>query len=345
MSDFRSKLAEAAAGNGGGSASKELVLINMQNKKNQGSVVFVPFNPNHGKDDPIIVLNNVMEVGYQLALPDKDDKNKINKFPSWYRLLNREDYPDLTPEEVDEYKSLRAMGSKLNGHKFSKNSTQDRSERNKRIRFKNYVLLVGWVIEHRDVNGKKIHENIPAVLAFSSKNFATELDKALKARDKKAQGTEWQAKLFNANLKDRQMYLSIDYKLSEDKNKIGYLVSVSIEKFDDETVRYTGGNEDKGYLLDLTKHEDKIKNLESPIHKFVNVVGRLYNRKMIDGLTERLHELMNKYCGGQYKLKDGKTVQPVAVKDPMEGVEDKKKDLPPTDEERKSESAGDTWDD
>lgn len=343
MSDFRSKLAEAAAGSGGGSASKELVLINMQNKKNQGSVVFVPFCPNDGKDDPIIVLNNVMEVGYQLVLKDKDNPNKVNKYPSWYRFLNKEDYPDLNPEEVDEYKVLRAMGSKLNAHKFSKNETQDRNERNKRIRFKNYILLVGWVIEHRDTNGKKLHENIPAVLAFSSKTFATELDKALKVRDKKTQGTEWQAKLFNANLKDRSMYLSIDYKLSEDKKKIGYIVTISVEKFDDETIRYTGGNEDKGYLLDLTKYADKIKVIENPLHKFANVVGRLYNRKMVDGLTERLHELMNKYCGGQYKLKDGKTVQPVAVKDPMEGIQDKPSDLPPTDAERST--GADAWDD
>lgn len=346
MANFRQKLAEQAA-NSGGSSSKDLLLINMQSPKNQGRLVFVPFTPK-GYDDSVIVLNKVMEVGYQYTYKDKNDGDKEKKNSSYYRLLNREDYDDLSPEEEDHYKFLRSLGSKLNGHVFSKNKTQDREEKKKRIRFKDYVLLVGWVIEHRDLKDKLINKQCPAILAFSSSNFTAELDKQLKARDKKNNSSDWQTKLFNDNL-ERTMYLSIEYKLyDKDSKKIGYDVTINIEKFDDESIRYTGGDEDKGYNLHLDKFKEKLDLLKNPLHKFTNVQGRLYNQKMIDDLTERLKVLINKYCGGTYELKGGKKVDPVKVKDPMDGVEPEKKDLPKTDEEQKKESAPsgkDAWND
>lgn len=342
MANFRQKLADAAA-SAGGNSSKDVLLINMQSKKNYGSIVFVPYVT--GDKDSVAVLNNVMEVGYVREGTYKDEGGKEQKFKNaaWYRLLNLEDYPDLSSEEVDIYKHLRSMGSKLNGHKFSKNTTQDRQERNKRIRFKDYVLISAYVIEHRDKDGKKLHEKVPAVIAFSSKTFMQEFNKALKAKDDKAGGsTEWQMKLFNDKVK-RKKYLQVSYALSDNPKKIGYIVSVSIEDFNDETIRYTGGNGDKGYDLDLTSQKEKLDQLTDPINKFLGKNGRYFNRKEIDGLTERLHELMNKYCGGNYPLAEGKTVAAVPVKDPMDGIEEKKKDLPPTDEERKT-GTDDNWD-
>lgn len=342
MANFRQKLADAAASSGGG-ASKDVLLINMQNKKNQGRIQFIPFTPK-GEEDSVFILNNVMEVAYQFEMKDKNDPNKKVKFNQWYRLLNREEFNDLNPEEEDHYKHLRSCGSKINSHKFSKNDKQNTEERKKRIRFKDYVLIAGWVIEHRNTDDKKINANVPAILAFSSKNFTEAFNKVLKARDSKVGGPEWQVKLFNDTYK-RKMYLSIDYKLYEkESKKIGYDVSITIEKFDEETVRYTKGNDEIGYDFNLEPYKDKLAEIKFPLQKFTNVLGRLYNPKMIEGLTYRLHELMNKYCGGTYELKDNKKVDPVPVKDLMDGVKPDSKELPPTDEER-SATSRDEWDD
>lgn len=326
MSNFRERLESNSQSNQGGNG--DLKVINMQSKKNYGSVVFVPFTPADGSDS-IAILNDVMEVMEHYTY--KDSKTKVeSKGQRFIKLLNREDYGTLNADQKDTYKDLRSMGKTLHAHKFSKNQKDDRTIKNSHIRFKNYTILVGWLIEHRSASDNKIiNKSCPACLVFSSRNFDAAFNDALKAKDKKAGSSEWEAKLFNNNLK-KSMYLFIDYKLSEDKSKIGYIASVSIEKFDDETVRYTDGNVNG---LDLTSHEDKLKELPNPIRAFVGLTnGSLFNEKIIARLTERLHELLNKYCGGTYELKDGKKVKTVATKDPLDYVKkDKDEDLPPED--------------
>lgn len=338
MANFREKLAQSA-NSGNGSNSKDVVVINMQSKANYGSLVFVPHSPNTG-GDPVEVVNDVMELAYVQEGKDKD--GKAFKSKKWYRLLNREDLGTLTPDELEEYKDLRQMGKKFAAHKFSKSDKENRKMQQDRIRFKNYTLMTGWVIEHKDTHGKVVHKSCPALLVFSSNRFNEAFNDALKAKDKKSGGIEWQAKLFNDEFKKKQ-YISIDYKLSEDPKKIGYLASVSIEKFDEDTVRYTDGNET---CLDLTKKEDLLKKIGSPISLFLGHSGKPYSSKIAEKMRKRFHVQLNKYCGANYPLEDGVEVEDKSAPvDPVAGVKKSDKaDSIPTDEERAAESKHDAWD-
>lgn len=337
MASFREKLAQSANTSGGN--NRDVTVINMQSKANYGSVVFVPHSPNTG-GDPVEIINDVMELAYFREGKDKD--GKAFKSKQWYRLLNREDLGNLTPDEIEEYKDLRQMGKKLDAHKFSKSDKENRKQRQGRIRFKNYTLLVGWVIEHKDTTGKIVHKGCPALLVFSSNRFNEALNNALKAKDKKSGGIEWQAKLFNDELKKRQ-YISIDYKLSEDPKKIGYEVSVSIEKFDEDTIRYTDGNEN---YLDLTSKADILKKISNPINLFLGYSGKLYNAKNVEKMRNRFHVQLNKYCGANYPLEDNIEVEDKSA--PIDVIADVKKsdkaDSIATDEERAAERKDDVWD-
>lgn len=333
MGSFRSKLAASASGND--SNSKDVKVINMQSRTNYGSVVFVPFNP-ADKTDSVVVLNNVMELMYHNEFTDSKTK-KVTKTRRWYRLLSREDYPEITADELDEYKDLRSMASKLNGHKFSKNSKEDRRLRNSYIRFKNYTLLLGWLVEHKDKNGKIINQNCPALLVFSSKRFDEAFDKAMKARDAKLGSRDWMTRLFNDEL-ERKRYISISYHLSEDPKVIGYVTSVSIEDFNDETVRYTNGNESH---LDLTPYKEVLTKLDNPLNLFLYSRGNLFSAKTNANIRKRFHYLLNKYCGTNYDLHEETDPEPVPTHDPLAGLKKDDKELPPEDG---SSSSKDAWD-
>lgn len=336
---FRDKLANNAAS--GPQGDGKLKVINMQSKNNYGSIVFIPFNPKDGSDS-VAVLNDVMEVKYHQKYQDKKTK-ETKSMSTWLRLLNREDYPDLNQEELDEYKDLRAMGKKLSGHKFSKSKTEDRNMRNERIRFKNYTLLVGWVIEHTDLQKKVINKNIPAILVFSSKGFDEAFNNALKAKDEINQSTEWMVKLFNSQ-NVRKKYLSIKYRLRDkDDKKVGYESTVSIGDFNEETIRYTGGKEGP---LEFTEDQmNALKEIPNPINAFLGRSGRPYNAKEVEKMRNRLHELLNKYCGCNYELPDGKVVEHEEVHDPLGDVKKDPTELPPTDEEHHAKKGNDAWDD
>ena len=341
MSSFRDKLEARAqsSGNGGSRVSNDVKVINMQSKSNYGTLVFVPIAASEGTD-PVGVFNDVMQVAITREGNRKKD-NSAYKFKEWITLLNREDYPDMTAEELEEYKDLRSMGKKLNGHKFSKSKKENDKQKKDRIRFKSYTVITGWIIEHKDMNEKTVNKNCPAVLIFSSARFDEAFSKALKAKDKKFNGPEWQTRLFNASL-HRKMYLSISYHLSEDPKKIGYIASVDVEKFDEDTVRYTDGNENE---LDLTKYEDKVKLIKTPSAHFLGHGGKLYSAKSAAEMRERLHELLNKYCGTDYPLAEGKVVERVETHDPLKGVKsDDSVSNIKTDKEKEAESSEDNWD-
>lgn len=334
MADFRSKLAASANRSNGNQRNKDFKIINMQSKTNQGTMFIVPISPIDGSD-PIAILNNVLEVKDYFDGKDKD--GKPTKMTRWLKLLDKEEYADLSSDEKALYKSLRSKGKELSNHTFNKDKRKNDEEKKKWIRNKNYTLILAYVIEHKDLNGKVINKNIPALLVFASSRLDEALDKALKAKDVTTGGQEWQTKLFNRD-KLRKQFMTISYRLSDNPKIIGYIASVSIEKFDDETTRLTNGKED-GLHMDDEKTQEMLKACTNPINIFLNIkLGeKLFKEEYMENLTNRLNKYLNKFCGQDNPVAD-KKVDPTAEKVKME---EKDRKLPP---ENEPAPAGDIWD-
>lgn len=325
MSNFRDKLRESAQGRGN---TRELKLINMQNKDNYGSLVFVPIVPADGSDS-VAVLKNVLEVAEEYTYKDRNNGDKEKKGKRFLRLLSLEDYSDLSKAQIDQYKEIRSKAKKLYKHEFSKSKKDNSSKRNGIIRIKDYTIIVGWVIEHRNKADKIVNQNCPALLVFSSSRFDEAFEEAMKIKDKKMGNSDWMARLFNSSL-HRKMYMDINYKLSDDPKKIGYIASISIEKFDEDTIRYTGGNSEE---LDLTSQKDKVDKISNPINLFVNNESEnFFSSKTANSIEYQLHRYLNKYCGTTYELNEGDSEEPEATHDPTDYVKkDDPQNLPPED--------------
>jgi hypothetical protein len=150
-------------------------------------------------------------------------------------------------------------------------------------------------------------------------------------------------KLFNSQ-SVRKKYLSIKYRLRDkDDKKVGYESTVSIGDFNEETIRYTGGKE--GPLEFNEDQMNALKEIPNPINAFLGRSGRPYNAKEVEKMRNRLHELLNKYCGCNYELPDGKVVEHEEVHDPLGDVKKDPTELPPTDEEHHAKEGNDAWDD
>lgn len=338
MSDFRSKLAQTS---GSGGSSKRLKKINMQDKRNQGTIFFVPMSPVDGTD-PVAVLENVAEVKDHYTWKDKD--NVEQKGQRWLMLLSKEDYPEMDMDDVEVYKSFKAKFKQLNNHKYDKDEKKNRELKKGIIRFKNYILMFGWVIEHKDLSGKIVNKNTFALLIFASNNFKTAFNKALDAKDKTLGGTEWMVRLFNREVNNRKQFLNISYKLSDDKKTIGYIASVSIEKFDEETIRLTNGKTDG---LDIPASEEDIATLTNPVRVFLGLApqeGYFSDRTQLR-LTIRLNKQLNRYCGTDLEIPEEPTKEESTSSDENKDkdIPEVKRDLPKEDAPKKN--VKDIWDD
>lgn len=338
MADFRQKLAASVSSNN--TRSKDFEVINMQAKNNYGNMFFVPVSPSDGSD-PIVVLDNVLEVLDHYKGKDRDGKDYSGK--RWLKLLSKSEYPDLTDDEKSLYSELRTKAKTLMNHRFSKNDKKNNEIKSGLIRTKNYCLLMGYLLEHRDLNDKLIRRDKPVILVFSSNRFNDALNKSLLAKDKTTGGTEWQAKLFNRNPL-RKMFLTISYKLSDDPKIIGYIASVSIEKFDDETVRLTEGKEDGLHM----EGKDDLMNQFGPILPlWLNMKPneRLFKEDHISNFQNRLHKYLNRYCGTDYTVFDSNEVKVTeGNKDPEVKREKVSEELPPENDPKAKDALKDIWD-
>jgi len=287
MADFRDKLAQRNAASG---SSKGMKVINMQSKANYGSIVFVPITGSDGSD-AIALLGKVMEVKEKYTY-EKD--GKVESGERWLKVLQKDDYPpsEMNAEKVAYLKNTRSKIKYMNDFSYHKDRKKSDDLRKGIVRIKNYTLLMGYCIEHTGLDGKIVNQNCPAILVFSSSRFDDAFEKALKGKDKNTGGSEWQSKLFNRD-ELRKMFLSIEYKLSDSKKIIGYITSLQIEKFDDDTTKYTNGREDGLHMEDK---KEAIEACTNAIRIFTGTKSEDYlNENSMQKLDAVIEKWMLKY--------------------------------------------------
>lgn len=293
MGSYRDKLKNSAAA---GSGSNSIKVINMQNKANYGSLFCVPFTPKDDKD-AVTVLDGVTEVLDHYSGTDKDGKAYSGK--RWLKLLAKSDLK-LTDEESAAYSKIKALTKKLESHTYSSNKKRNDEIKKEIIRRKSYTLLFVYVVEHKDLNGKVILKNTPALLVFSSKGFDNALDKALTMKDEASGGPEWESRLFNRNLDKRTLFLAITYRLfDKSEKKIGYNCGVTIERTSDENRRITGSKSDDTDYFNFSSTPEILEQFTNHVDVFLNLKGRSpFNDEYTDVLVSRISKYFDKYISG-----------------------------------------------
>lgn len=297
MSKFMEKLKDSAEN----SSNHSIKVINMQNQKLQGSLIFVPITPADGSD-AICVLNSVTEVKDYYTYKNKEGKEE--KANRWLKLLAKSDYGKLTEDEVEQYRNIKAKVKQLMNHKWHKDPKKNALLRKEWIRMKDYILLTGYIIKHTDRNGKILNKNTPAILVFSSAKFRDALYDAIDSRNKMLGSEEWQSKLFNRD-ELRKQFLSITYWLSDSKDKIGYITTVSVNKFDEDTIAYTDGKID-GLHMKSDEAKKAIEACNAPaVKQWLNLTkGSLFNDEYINNFDVRMDKYLVKFGITDPKPKD-----------------------------------------
>jgi hypothetical protein len=282
-----------------------VLLINMQKKDHYGTVYIVPFTPNDGSD-PIQVLKDVVEIKEWYTYKDKDGKEA--KGQKWIKLLDSKAYKNLRrtdessaddlariAEDVTKYSGIKSKIKTLLNHRYHSNKDKSNEIKNERIRIKSYTVICGFILRYTPLGKALPYDGKPAILIFSSVKFDQALVTAFNSKTDLA-GPAWIANLANNSLVERKQFLSIQYRLLDASEGIGYKAAVTIEPFNEDTAKLTDGKE----RLDLTSKKELLDKLYDPAKIFLEIPAdkELFDEKYIESFENRVDKWIERIAPG-----------------------------------------------
>lgn len=160
---------------------------------NQGTIYLIPLR---SSDDKFFTLiDNVKEM-----------KLEINEgqSPKWVKLLPREFYnfADNSAEHLlyNELLSLHHQLANVHG-----NAWKDTA------RHRNYMLLSGFVIKHKDVNQEELSQGKMSLFIFDHKRLATSMNAEIKSRIDMKGGHEWMLDMFSRTDLTKNQMMKLQY--------------------------------------------------------------------------------------------------------------------------------------
>lgn len=188
----------------------------MSSRDSQGTIIFAPFMDTKTKKF-YVPVNGVRE--YRTTL----SKFHNGEDEVWIKILQKEFYEDLTEEQSKLYDEVAGLFDQLS------EELADSPNSWNVIRYRNYSLFQGVVINQIDTKGNKKAEMVgkPVLLVFPSKQPINELAEAIKNKIAGMGGSkEWIPAIFAPEAKGRDGVLTISF-IKPDKP--GYDCSVGFE--------------------------------------------------------------------------------------------------------------------
>lgn len=250
------------------SNESELVQVNMKNGANWGKVIIIPVSGENSEDGAIKQLNRVARIGEKVSGTKKDG----TPYEFWrprYVFLDPKYYGDLTD---DQLKQLDRIKSKFN---TAKEMGRDNISQHQ------LTIIQGLCVKHTDRSNpvKTLRENTPVILIFESKNFEKTFRNKINSVSDTLGSYAWINEMTGRDLV-RKRFFTIDFYLNKEEGA-GFQVSVDANKFDEDTVKMTGGK--LGFHLEDVDPNllDKFKN---PIKAWMRLPqdGGIWNQNYID---------------------------------------------------------------
>lgn len=205
-----------------------------KNKEEMINKIFMSVQSNHGlgyiipitSDDgsPATIINDVKEI--KLAL---DDEGKYSK---WVRILPKSFYDIKEGSEEErlfhEVESLHT--SIINAGTLSYNE----------VRKRNYFLIYGYILKHKNNGNEVINENCPGLFIFDHIRAAQAFQSEIKNRVEMAGGIQWMPKFFSRDATSRKGLMTISYSKSGQGNGAVWTNSMTLATINDDHLGLTG---------------------------------------------------------------------------------------------------------
>lgn len=224
--------------------SNSINKVRMEVLSNQGTIIFAPFSFKSSKKFYELVPK-VKEVRVKSHLY-KDGAEEV-----WCRILPKEMYGELTPEQSKLYDEVNALYEAL----------YDKTDDYYIIRVRSYSIFQGIVLNHINTENKQVDSSIgkACLISFPSREPINALITATNAKINECGGSsDWIPLLFTDNLKGREGVMNISFK--KNPTKAGYNSSVAF-----------GFNASFNKLItDETLHEEEtVKLVEDGLYSFL----------------------------------------------------------------------------
>lgn len=262
----------------GRSAEDRLNKVLMNTRDNQGTVMFIPF-VSKTVGNIYVKLQGVKEFKTYTTIIDRED-------PIWYKVLPKEFYGTLTPQQEELYDQVCGMWEDL-----ADSDDMDYTE----IRNRNYSLFFGVATEAKSIDDDEIKGfplNVPALFIYPSTNVIEKLNEAIASKKSTLKNNvgKFLSKIITPAHKNRQGVLQVTYK----KADIGYDASVNLEV-----------NTEYAQVTDPSKEYDDqfCSHFDDPISAFIGFMYDNENetrfnetafRELAQAMELRLKELSSK---------------------------------------------------
>lgn len=230
------------------SSDPENPFINMRNWDNHGKVSMVLFSTKDGRSGMETIMDlGVVEKWISGTTKEGKEYGFVKKM---YLLPDPRMYGNLTDEQKERHDKLK---SKLNS-----------VPSNRGVYKQDMTLLTGYILEHKDRSNKVLHQNVPATLSIISKKFSKNLNAAINTLSDKLKRWDWIERDFVNSELTRKRYLEFDLYMDQSEGA-GYLGSVNVAKFDEDTTALTGGKE----YFDISSNPEIIEKFENPFRRLL----------------------------------------------------------------------------
>lgn len=273
--------------------SNSINKVRMEILSNQGTIIFAPFSFKSSKKF------------YELVPKVKEVRVKSHLYKEgaetvWCRILPKELYGSLTPEQSKLYDEVNALYEAL----------YDRTDDFYLIRVRSYSIFQGIVLNHTDSGNKQVTSNIgkACLISFPSREPINALITATNAKINECNGSsDWIPLLFTDNLKGREGVMNISFK--KNPTKAGYISTVSF-----------GFNSSFNKLItDETLHEEEtVKLVDDGLNSFLawqSGEKSKFNEALFNDLKNEITDLIRKMDtkASEAKQKEVSSVQAEAT--------------------------------
>lgn len=256
----------------------EVQVLNMKSKKNWGRLFIVPINGANPGEGAIKQLNRVAHVEKWVE-GKKQDGTDYGFVRRIFFFLDPKYYGELTD---DQLKQLDRIKSKFN---------EVYNRKTPGVQIHQVTLIQGYILSHTEYKTQKLlHDHIPAICIFESKNFEKAFTKTLTDQATLLKSYKWLNDMCNREAK-RKRYLDIDFFLDPEVGA-GFQATTKLGKFDEDAVALTNGNPE---CLDLSdKGEEFFGKFMDPIKTFISVnqEGPRFDQDQINEIEVILNNLI-----------------------------------------------------